>query len=879
MMEFRKSLEGRDEDAGAVLKFFSDKAEHHYPILYKGEVKILDWVMVKQYLKDTLMWDVDHLWQQYGKSLTEKTIIVPRPGRYKKQWQDFYLKDSEDAKQFLSYIKEMFNLDFQQQIGKARIKYDERNQSYYFSLTNEQYLFFQTKMIRNEGDALYGLREIYRQKAPRLEINRNSCLKVVRVDKDCYFDPLFVDGILPPHKRENLRWGQHKQFTVTGAGVIDQFEKKPRYTAEQKSHYSKAQPVSYSTADPPFFPKIFNPGRSTKCVGVMIDEFNDQKQSNILYTDYNSIKDFGSVGRPVDFDDRQLAEQAAERYVNKTLFSHQNFGKFLTEIQREENKENYNEILARIKWTPDSSCRVFINTDNLESRLAAQMYASIIEKKLNRLGIKNYKVPIIYYMPDHPSLHLKYYTHQEQELDKKEANNIYSDKKIRYDNYSRNNYEFLLFLPPEEIKIAFMRDKLIKIENKNKNARSLLSVILESGYSHILDFIAKEPDPLINKKELDEMICHCISQEGDIELLSRVMCMAVLKNNHTMFDLILDIAKEKNLDLNLILNKKIHDSRFNTTGTPLYFAGMYEKFEMVEKLLKIPDVDVNLSYSIPDKGDWNLLFIASTGGKTQLVKQLLTRRDIDVNQKSSDLDITPLYNAAALGHVSIVSQLIKHPNVDVNSMSVRTFRYFGYAPLHAGVAWGGAEVVRALLTSSTINVNQRSAIIFPNGGITPLKLAASKGMIESAIHLLCHPKIQNSDVNVIDLKKWKEFFEKHPEKIQNFLKRWLRNYNQQRGTLEQQEQTHSWSAMFGGVPKDEKMAAAKFLFDNIIKKKIVYVSEIIDHPEFSKHQRALEGGRLGHFFSLFKEILPLILQQANDIKLIDQVHNATTKKL
>ena len=110
------------------------------------------------------------------------------------------------------------------------------------------------------------------------------------------------------------------------------------------------------------------------------------------------------------------------------------------------------------------------------------------------------------------------------------------------------------------------------------------------------------------------------------------------------------------------------------------------------------------------------LFMASKKGHVEVVKELITHPQIDINRPNSKTGMTPIYIASSKGDVETVNELISHPQIDINLAPRRS----GITPLHAASRMGHVDVVKTLLADQRVNVNQADMM-----GATPLFIAAA----------------------------------------------------------------------------------------------------------------------------------------------------------
>ena len=201
-----------------------------------------------------------------------------------------------------------------------------------------------------------------------------------------------------------MRLGIHKKYTVRSTGPHERSEKpspylplSPEKIQKKKKKTSKHQSVSLVTPEAQIRVFGHNRDRSDKLAGVLMDA--DDAMINRMF-----IYDGGTIQRPYESDTQ---EEALKYFQTKTnpnnpiLFS--TMDDFEEAVAKQ--KDNYNEVLARIKWDI-SSCAIGVFSDNFEARCIAQFYARRMRDRLKEQYREqgkylddSYQVPIIYYMP------------------------------------------------------------------------------------------------------------------------------------------------------------------------------------------------------------------------------------------------------------------------------------------------------------------------------------------------------------------------------------------------------------------------------------------------------------------------------------------------
>ncbi|KAN0085611.1 Ankyrin repeat-containing domain protein, partial [Elaphomyces granulatus] len=121
---------------------------------------------------------------------------------------------------------------------------------------------------------------------------------------------------------------------------------------------------------------------------------------------------------------------------------------------------------------------------------------------------------------------------------------------------------------------------------------------------------------------------------------------------------------------------------------------------------------------------------AARKGDSAIVELLLAAVDINLNIGDRWYDFSALHWACKMGHVHIVKQLLTRDNVNVNAKDV-----YNFLPLHYGAMH--TDVVKLLLQREDIDVNGQDVC-----GWTALTLAAHYNRFEAAKLLL-----ERDDIN------------------------------------------------------------------------------------------------------------------------------------
>lgn len=581
----------------------------------------------------------------------------------------------------------------------------------------------------------------------------------VRLQEDFYIKSLrhgnifqeFLDGILPPHKHHPLRRAPKKKYTVTGEGVILREEKKPQYTASEKKYFSKAQPITFCTPEAHLKPFNFS-DTTQKLTGVIL------QKDNVLLSNRISTHDFGSDGRPSDFDDYETAEMyyfmhKQNLYAKKDL---ELFKQNITDPINLSREHNFNECLARLRWDINNIKPnfIFINKDTLETRFIAQIQAKLLKDRLLKIGLcsESYEVPICYYKPDEPNLHLKIYSTEEQKLDQTLAKQIANSFNFREMKYRSCNFEFLFFLSKIELETLlkfdqfeqqpliavmatlnqlhlidyFIEMNILKQTILNETIKKMLESILISASSLIKQLHANEMsgDNPLPSSLLDAMIFLHIMLFNTINSNQMHTFQAILSNllayppitsivfanaeDKRMIILNAAIAQNKNFDYlrGILLLPDFSGVAFDKKGkTSLHYAAKLSDTTPTKLLLAL-----DFPSYLPDKKGRAPLHYAAAAGHLENVKIIMEH----LKNTSSEKDYlascmladknrkTPLHLAIENNHLGIVKYILDTLKIDPNHLSQE-----GQSVLHFAISNLSMTILRHYLDVEPLDINKQ----------------------------------------------------------------------------------------------------------------------------------------------------------------------------
>lgn len=519
--------------------------------------------------------------------------------------------------------------------------------------------------------------------------------------------------------------------------------KKPQYSEEEKRGFSKAMPASLGTLN--YWPHvfIFSTGASMASAGVIFEIQSASPKKNILFSQRCYLYDGGTVGRLYDFFEYRKAKNYFDANKGHVLFSsnEEDFALFKDAISEPKNRNGYNEVLVRQRWTIDQDCKIFIGNRSVESVFQALEYARLFKKYLieNQLADESYVVPILFYTPNDLAFHFKPYTILTHSFYKQDALLILDDKKLRMEKYHRNEYQFLFAFKKEEIERALR--EMVVFRNNPKHKETLMDRLLHTGYIHIISSLADrlnfsmaemvENFSKISAKTTSPFAWYNLLRTGNHEaaeiLLQRqkkinfnecdsngngILHFAVKMSDHTVVGKILKKGADPNL-------------KDDFGKTALFYATSCDNIKILRVLLQCKKIKLNIESNGKTAVDNAVL-----SGNLVAVKMLIKKDAKTARRKKT------LYLAAEHGHTKIVQYLIEH-GADVNG------KWNEETALVPAIKNGHSDIIRFLLKNGACTdseIHEDNHTIKKNA----LRLAIEANQIESVRALLDHETEQNT---------------------------------------------------------------------------------------------------------------------------------------
>ena len=141
--------------------------------------------------------------------------------------------------------------------------------------------------------------------------------------------------------------------------------------------------------------------------------------------------------------------------------------------------------------------------------------------------------------------------------------------------------------------------------------------------------------------------------------------------------------------------------------------------------------------------------MAAVGGHLGVVVEMLTNKDVKVNQGTKDNGSTPLLGAIQNGHLEVTKALMNDARTDINQGRTDD----GSTPLYFAAEYRRPEIVRMMLKYKNIDVNKSNTL---NQG--PLHIASENNDKTIVKLLLKHPDI-NATAKAVSMSNSKMEFD------------------------------------------------------------------------------------------------------------------------
>ncbi|OGT64028.1 MAG: hypothetical protein A3J38_07090 [Gammaproteobacteria bacterium RIFCSPHIGHO2_12_FULL_45_9] len=249
-----------------------------------------------------------------------------------------------------------------------------------------------------------------------------------------------------------------------------------------------------------------------------------------------------------------------------------------------------------------------------------------------------------------------------------------------------------------------------------------------------------------------------------------------------------------------LLNTLVDDS------TALEKAIFHNRLPAIHMLLAKEELALHRDYENEDKG-CRALWLAIKSGNDETVFSLLKRKDLRID---NHFGTKTLLYAATNNKVAVINALMKHPELNING-AIHNDDDFPHqqTALHCAARSGHTNVILELLSAEST----RHAV----------KDASHQTFFAISTTEIHH----DSRILLALIKKYKIARENNSHEYHNLFSRF-----------------------FGGVSKTAKLAAVRFILNNINENGLLNLAAFENNP----HSAALNNGELGKYFALLVNV-------------------------
>ncbi len=349
----------------------------------------------------------------------------------------------------------------------------------------------------------------------------------------------------------------------------------------------------------------------------------------------------------------------------------------------------------------------------------------------------------------------------------------------------------------------------------------------------------------INQIEIDELpVLHWAAREGNLEMI-RVL----LKIMH--------------LDINL---------KDKNGCTALHHAAFHDRVEVVRELLKsrtftpfpqekispekkaelIPKLLINVD--LTDRSQQTALHKAASEGHGEVIAELCEVKEIKVALPDIN-KLTPLEHALMKRSLSAVRALLSHRDINSTDKTANNVPLFHFA-MKQEEKECAMEFIRHFKKLDAEHIKKGVNAIDPNDFHSSVSCAGAQGLVDIVVELIdLGANVELSQAKDVDALS-KAMKQGHHRKIKSYLHdRYLDIYERKRASGGEHHSRMGGmfaSVGFGGVSKDAKLAAVKFLktvsLDNL--EADISNPQHALHTDYLKHRSALTDGEVKAIFNL-----------------------------
>jgi ankyrin repeat protein len=276
------------------------------------------------------------------------------------------------------------------------------------------------------------------------------------------------------------------------------------------------------------------------------------------------------------------------------------------------------------------------------------------------------------------------------------------------------------------------------INSKSRNGRTALHLAAMNGYSHLVKFLIRDHNAVIDILTLRKQTpLHLSAGNGQLDVCKLLLELgASIDATDDLGQKPIHVAAQNNFSEVAKLFLEQHPQLVMATSkdgnTCAHIAAMQGSVKVIEELMKFDRTGViNVRNKLTDSTP---LQLAAEGGHAEVVKALVRAGASTTDENKSGF--TAVHLAAKNGHGPVLEVMRTSGSLRSSSKKL------GLTPLHVAAYYGQADTVRELLVTVPATVKSESPTgqslvpeLGTESGLTPLHLASYSGN-ENVVRLL-----------------------------------------------------------------------------------------------------------------------------------------------
>ena len=292
----------------------------------------------------------------------------------------------------------------------------------------------------------------------------------------------------------------------------------------------------------------------------------------------------------------------------------------------------------------------------------------------------------------------------------------------------------------EIVKLLLENPKIDNINKKSRFSGTALTMAVRRGYIEIVKLLLEHPKIDVNARDDGEIVLMIAAKNGHTEIVKLLFEQPKIDiNAKYRGDTALEMAvKNGHIEIVKLLLKQPKIDVNATSGFYKEVLRMATKNDYIEIVELLPEIDIKIA----------LVIVAVEKGYVEIVKQLLKKLEIDINEKEKYVEKTLLMMAAEKGQVEIVKLLLQQSGVDCNAKRKREDDQD--TALMIAVKNEKVEIVKLLLQQPGIDLNVKEVIKNEDTKIeTTLLIWAIQNKHEEIVNFLLEQPAIKEDISLV----------------------------------------------------------------------------------------------------------------------------------